>query len=204
MALSRKYLSALGIEQDKVDEIIQAHAETVDGLKDEIAKYKGDAEKLPGVQKELEKLQEAAKDGGKNAYEVKYNALKEEYAEYKKTVTEKETKARKNSAYRALLKEAGVSDKRIDAVLKVSDVDGIEFDENGDVKDKDSLISGIKEEWEDFITTTRQEGAKTSTPPDNAGKKLSREDIYKTDDKGRFVMDANERQKALAQLMSEE
>ena len=204
MALSRKYLSALGIEQDKVDEIIQAHAATADGLTDEIDKYKGDAEKLPGVQKELEKLQEAAKDGGKNAYEVKYNALKEEYAEYKKTVTEKETKARKNSAYRALLKEAGVSDKRIDAVLKVSDVDGIEFDENGDVKDKDSLISGIKEEWEDFITTTRQEGAKTSTPPDNAGKKLSREDIYKTDDNGRFVMDANERQKALAQLMSEE
>ena len=43
MALTRKCLSALGIEAEKIDEIISAHTETVDGLKDEIAKYKGDA-----------------------------------------------------------------------------------------------------------------------------------------------------------------
>ncbi len=38
MALTRKFLAALGIEDDKVDEIIQAHTETVNGLKDEIVK----------------------------------------------------------------------------------------------------------------------------------------------------------------------
>ena len=65
MALTRKYLSALGIEAEKIDEIISAHTETVDGLKDEIAKYKGDAEKLPAVQKELDELKKATdeKDG---------------------------------------------------------------------------------------------------------------------------------------------
>ena len=165
MALSRKFLSALGIEQDKVDEIIQAHAETVDGLKDEIAKYKGDAENLPAVQAELGKLQKAAENGGKNPFEVKYNALKEEFEEYKTKQTQKETKAKKGDAYRALLKEAGISDKRIDAVLKVSDVDGIEFDENGNVKDKENLLSGIKGEWADFIETKDTVGASTPTPP---------------------------------------
>ena len=54
MALTRKLLSALGIEADKVEQIIEAHTETVDGLKQQIAQYKSDAEKLPEVQKQLD------------------------------------------------------------------------------------------------------------------------------------------------------
>ena len=56
MALTRKFLAALGIDNDKVDEIIQAHTDTVNGLMDEIEKYKADAEKLPAVEKELKEL----------------------------------------------------------------------------------------------------------------------------------------------------
>ena len=33
MALTRKMLKAMGIEDDKIDQIIEAHTETVDGLK---------------------------------------------------------------------------------------------------------------------------------------------------------------------------
>jgi hypothetical protein len=72
MALTRKFLSALGIDADKVDEIINAHTETVDALKNERDKYKADAEKLPEVQKELDGMkEEAAKNSGKNPFEVK-------------------------------------------------------------------------------------------------------------------------------------
>ena len=46
MALTRKFLTALGIEADKVDEIINAHAETVDALKAERDTYKDKAEKF--------------------------------------------------------------------------------------------------------------------------------------------------------------
>lgn len=165
MALTRKLLAAMGIEADKVEEIIQAHTETVNGLKDEAAKYKGDAEKLPEVQKELDKLKEAAKDGGKNPFEVKYNALKEEFEAYKGEIAAKEAKGRKDAAYKALLKEAGVSEKRIEAVLRVSDVDSLEFDDGGKVKNHDDLITGIKGEWADFIETKDTVGASTPTPP---------------------------------------
>ena len=37
MALTRKMLRAMGIEDEKADEIIEAHAETVDALKQQIA-----------------------------------------------------------------------------------------------------------------------------------------------------------------------
>ena len=35
MSLTRKFLSALGIEDDKVDEIISAHTDTVNALKEQ-------------------------------------------------------------------------------------------------------------------------------------------------------------------------
>lgn len=164
----------------------------MDGLKEEISRYKGDAEQLPAIQKELDKLKEAAKDGGKNPFEVKYNALKEEFAEYKKNTEAKETKSKKESAYRALLKEAGVSEKRLESVLKVSDVDGLEFDEDGKVKNHDDLIKGIKAEWDDFIQTKTQTGAQTATPPAGNGK------VYKSKDEIMAIRDASARQKAIA------
>ena len=40
MALTRSFLKALGIEEEKIGEIINAHSETVSGLKAEIEKYK--------------------------------------------------------------------------------------------------------------------------------------------------------------------
>jgi hypothetical protein len=61
MALTRKFLKAMGIDEEKIDEIITAHSDTVNGLKDERDKYKDAAEKLPSVQKELDELKD--KDG---------------------------------------------------------------------------------------------------------------------------------------------
>ena len=63
MAITRKFLKAMGIEDDKIEQIIDAHTETVDGLKADVDKYREDALKLPDVQKELNDLK-AAGDGG--------------------------------------------------------------------------------------------------------------------------------------------
>lgn len=193
MALTRKFLSALGIEADKVDEIINAHTETVDALKHERDSYKADAEKLPEVQKELNSIKEqAAKNDGKNPFEVKYNAIKEEFENYKKEQTAKETKVKKADAYKALLKEAGVSEKRIDAVLRVSDIDGLKLDKDGAVEGKDALLESIKKDWSDFIVTQGTQGARTPNPPANGGGKTykSKEEIY-------AIKDTAERQKAI-------
>lgn len=194
MALTRKFLSALGIEADKVDEIINAHTETVDGLKNELAKVKADAEKLPEVMRELDAFKKAAEEkGDKDPWKVKYEAVKEEYEDYKKQQTEKETKATKAEAYKELLKEAGVSEKRIAAVLRVSDVDGVELDKDGKIKGADKLMESIKSEWADFITADVTTGANTPTPPANNGKSS------KTKDEIMAIKDDHERQVAIAE-----
>ena len=192
MALTRRFLSAFGIEEDKVDEIIKAHTDTVDALKEQRDAYKADADKLPSIQKELDDLKAAAEKGGKDTFKVKYEALKEDFANYKKEQQAKEIHEKKNALYKELLQEVGISEKRINAVLKVSDVDAVEIDENGKVKDADTLKDAIKTEWEDFIVTESSKGADTATPPVGNGK------VYKSKDEIMSIKDVAERQKAIA------
>jgi hypothetical protein len=193
MAFTRKFLTALGIDEAKVDEIIAAHTEVTDALKTERDQYKADAAKYAEAKAELDRITaEAAKNGGKNPFEVKYNALREEFDKFKADATAKETKAKKESAFRAILKKAGVSEKRIEAVLKVSDTDGIEFDDNGKVKDEDKLLETVKKEWSDFIPTSTQTGVPATNPPASTGKSMTKEDILK-------ITDTAARQKAMAE-----
>lgn len=183
MALSRKFLTALGIEADKVDEIITAHAETVDALKEERDKYKVDAEKLPVVAQELADLKEATEKAGAsgNAYQVKYEAIKEEFEQYKADVEAKALRTSKENAYRSLLKEAGISDKRMDSVMKVSGdaIDKLDLDADGKAKDAKDLVKNIAEEWADFVVKETTKGADTGRPPkSDGGTKMTKEEIF--------------------------
>ena len=200
MALTRKFLKAMGIEDEKVDQIIDAHTETVDALKAERDGYKEDAEKLPKLQEAIKAAkEEAEKEAGKNPWKVKYDALKEEFEGYKAEEASKATKARKKEAYKALLKEVGVADKRIDAVIRVADIDKLELDEAGKLKDVDTIKASIKDEWSDFITKDSKAGASTANPPaKTSGKeKLTKEQIMD-------IKDTTERQEAWAQFLNEQ
>lgn len=202
MSLTRRMLKAMGIEEEKIEQIIEAHTETVSALKDERDSYKEDAEKLADVQKELNTAKEKiAKHGdGETVSKTEFDELKKEYEDYKKDITAKETRTAKVNAFRELLKAAGVSEKRLNAIIKVSDIDGLELDKDGKIKDADKHTETVKTEWADFIETTTTKGANTATPPtNNGGTKMTKADIYKKDDKGRYVLSTEERQKALVE-----
>ena len=100
MALTRKFLKAMGIDEEKVEQIVEAHSETVNGLKDQLAGLRADAEKLPDVQKELDALK-AAGDGG---FEEKYQAEHRAFEEYKSQVSAKERKTAQEAAAISSLK----------------------------------------------------------------------------------------------------
>lgn len=192
MALTRKMLKAMGIEEEKIEQIIEAHAETVDGLKTDLNKYKGDAEKLPGIQKELDELK-AAGDGG---FKEKYEKEHKDFEDFKKELKSKETREAKAKAFRELLKEAGVSEKRIDTVLKCTDLEGIELMDDGKIKDADKHKETIKTEWSDLIVQEQIIKPTTPTPAKNVGNGAkTRDDIMK-------IADRAERRAAIAANMN--
>lgn len=187
MALTRKMLKAMGIEDEKIDQIIEAHTETVESLKKDRDGYKEKSERVAELESEIENL----KDDSKNKWKTKYDALKEEFDGYKDAESKKAVKAAKQEAYKKLLKKAGVSEKRMASVIKVSDIDSIELNDEGNIKGADELEKTIKSEWSDFIVTTGERGADTSTPPANTGgSKMSKEEIL-------AIKDTAARQKAM-------
>lgn len=194
MALTRKFLSALGIEQDKTEEIIAAHAETVDALKQERDNLKAEAAKLCEAQTELDSAKKELAEYKNSGWEAKYKKMEADFNAFRAETTAKETKAAKTAAYRKMLRDAGVADKRIDAVLRVTDVDGVELDENGEIKDYDRAKEAARSEWSDFIQSTVTVGAKTDTPPAFGGgaSRKTKEEIF-------AIKDAGERQKAIAE-----
>ena len=163
MSLTRKMLKAMGIEEEKIDQIIEAHSETVDSLKADRDSYKEDAEKLKDVQKELDELKAKGDDGWKE----KHDRLKTEFDQYKNDVQAKETKAAKEAAYRAILKDANLSEKGIEKAVKYAEWDKIELGEDGKLKGANDHIKAVRDEWAEYVTTTTTTGAKTSTPPAN-------------------------------------
>lgn len=200
MAFTRKFLSALGIEADKVDEIINAHIEVVDGLKEERDGFKADAEKLADVQKKLDKANDKlAKQGeGETVFKEDYDKLKKEYDDYKADMDSKEALRAKQTAYRELAKAAELTDRGIEKAVKYAKWDEIELDKDGKIKDAEKHTEFLKSEWSEHHETTTTKGANTATPPtNNGGSKMTKADIYKKDDKGRYVLSTEERQKAL-------
>lgn len=195
MAFTRKFLSSLGIDEEKIDTIITAHTEVTDALKADRDKYKEDAERLPSVEQELQTM----KDDG---YKEKYEKEHKDFEAYKDAQTAKESARAKTEAFKNVLKDVGISDKRIDAVLKVSEdaINGIEFDKDGKVKGLEDLKKSVKDEWSAFVVKTEERGTDTAEPPTNTGGGgMTKADIYKKDDKGRYVLSTAERQKAIAE-----
>lgn len=203
MSITRKMLKGMGLTEDQQDTILEAHTETVNEIKAERDRLKSDAEKLPTVQKELDDLK-AAGDGG---YKEKYEAEHKAFETYKKAVDTEKATAAKEKAVEAVLKKIGVSEKRLQSVAKLAKADGLldalELDENGAVKEADKLEKSLKDGYSEYITTTSTKGADTPTPPANSGgAKLTMADIYKKDEKGRYVMDYEARLKAIEENLN--
>jgi hypothetical protein len=176
MALTRKFLKAMGIEDEKIDQIIEEHVTVTDALKKERDDARADAQALPGVKKELEDLK-AAGDGG---YKEKYDAAQKEIAAYKA----KETRAGKEAAYREILKSAGIRDKYMDTVIRA---DGAAIDAltlaDGKAEKAEEIAAKIKTTWADFIGTAEERHGGVSNPPaNNGGTAVTKETIMSIKD----------------------
>ena len=197
MALTRKSLKAMGLTDEQVDSIVEMHAETVDALKDKLKAAEDKASKLDGVQKELDDLKASNGDD----YKAKYEKEHKDFESYKKDVAAKETKAAKEAAVRAYFEGKNITGANLSIALRGArdEIEGVELD-GTTIKDTSALDALVSGEFAGLVVTTTKQGASTATPPANTGgSKMTKADVFKKDDKGRYVLSTAERQKALAE-----
>lgn len=194
--LTRKMLKAMAIDDEKIDQIIEAHTETVDALKDKIA----EAEKKAADYDEVKKQLEASKNG--KDYKSEYDKLKGEFDKYKKDVTEKEVAAAKTKAGRAYFESKGIKGGNLEIAMRGAkdEISALELD--GDkIKDTKALDDLIGGDFKGLVVKEGTKGADPVNPPAGGGSVLkSRAEIYAKDEKGRYKMDAIQRQQELAKL----
>lgn len=199
MALTRKSLKAMGLTDEQVEGVIEAHTETMDALKNQRDTYKADADKLAEVQAELDAVKN---DGYKSKYEKEHSA----FEAYKADITAKEAKTAKAAAVRRYFEAKGITGKSLDIAMRGAgaEIEAAELD-GDDLKDTTALDTLINGDFAGLVGTTIIKGADVAHPPvNNSGSTLTRAEIYAKDERGRYKMSTSERQKALESLIISE
>lgn len=182
------------IPADAIGKLAKAISTTVGNEFVDKTRYKAKLDEIDELNGKLQTAEDSVTTAEK--WKVKYEAAKQDLATFKSEQAKKDARAAKVSAYRALAKEAGVREERIDTLVnvmvKTGEIDALELDDSGAAKEKEKYVEGIKTEWADFIPVTHTEGAPTATPPANTGggHKMTKEEIMN-------IKDIGERQKAM-------
>lgn len=173
MALTRKLLEGMGLEEKQIESIIDAHSETVDGLKAERDKereraeaLKKQAEEVPSLQKKLEEAEAAAQASD---WQGKYDAEHKAFEDFKSQVEGEKAEAAKAKAYREqVLAKAGIGAEYIDDVMGVTKLDDVKVGEDGAIEGAEELASKAREKWSSFVVKTKTTGSDPATPPKGA------------------------------------
>ena len=192
MAFTRKFLKALGIEDDKVEQIMDAHIGVTDALKKKVSEAEEKSALYDDAQKELDKYKK------QEGYKDKYEKEHADFEAYKKDVTAKETRAQKEKAVKAYLESKNITGGNLDIALMAVEgqVDNIDLD-GEKIKDTTALDELVSGKLASLVVKTSTKGVNTSTPPSNNGSSTpkTREEIKK-------IKDTTERQKAWAEYLA--
>ena len=183
MALERKTLRA--ILEDETTDTSGKLKKILDVLHEETDTLQNQLDEKDAAIAKAEKERDAA-NSGKQTAEQALN-------DYKTQQTAKESRAAKESKFREQLKAAGVLEKYFDRIVRLSgeDIDKMELDSKGNVKNADKLAESLKTDWSDYVGSTSTKGAPVDNPPANTGSKMTKDQIF-------AIKDAGERQAAIA------
>lgn len=175
MALTRKFLKALGIEEDKIEEIITAHGETVAALKDEIDKAEQSAKDSAAAAQERDKLQKRVEALEKTSGDAA--KVQAEYDAYKKQVETDKANAGKKALIKKALEDAHANPAAIDLMLGTVKLDEVELDGEA-LKDAEAVLKPIREAHAGLFGTVQNQGTPPLNPPAGDGK-MTRESFEK-------------------------
>ena len=170
MAMTRKALKAMGMTEEQVDSIIEMHTESMNVLREQINTLKVDADKVPALEKKLKEM-ESGED-----YKAMYEAEKTAHDKTKSEHAAKETAATNERLFRAELTKVGITGKRADQIVKLTDMAAFKV-KNGEYEDAAAVEKHIRDEYSEFVPATKTEGADVPTPPNNSGGKMTRDQI---------------------------
>lgn len=180
--------------------LVALHLSVLDPLKDDLQRAEDKVKDYDTIKKERDDLKANAGDA------QKYADLKKEFSEYKKGVEAKATAAVRDKAVEAYFEGKNITGENKKLAMRAAreEINALVMD-GEKIKDTASLDKLVENDLKGLVVKTSKNGAPTVTPPKSGGGKImTRDEIYKKDDKGRYVLDAAARQKALVDMAEAE
>ena len=170
-------MKSLSLTDEQVSAIIEEHTSVTDALKEqrdkakeEAANLKKDADRIPELEKEITDLK-----GGED-FKAKYEKEKQDFADYKAEIANKEQAEKVRNAYRKLLTDEKIKEDRLDVIMRHTDFSDMKLDESGNLSNADDLKKAINDDWGVFKVTVKERKQSVSTPPEggSTGSGMSR------------------------------
>ena len=156
MSLSRSFLKSLGLNDDQISAVIDAHSETVTSLQGKYSdletRYnavKASADKLPNVQKELDELK---KSDFKSLYESEQRAHKA----LKESVSREQARAAKEKAARAYYEGKNIKGNNLAIAMRGTDLDQLQLDDSGKLADTAALDALVEGDFKPLVASARR------------------------------------------------
>ena len=175
MSITRKALVAMGIENEKAEQLLDMHLETVNGLKEVITSLKTENERIPTLSDELKQLK-ALKEQSED-YKAKYESEKSEFENFKKKLEIERTDEAKTKAYRDLLEKNNIRKDKMDLIMRKVKLSDLNLQEDNTLENSEELNKSILKDWSDFVEHTAVKGTNAANPPISTVRSFTREDI---------------------------
>lgn len=175
MSITRKALVAMGIENEKAEQLLDMHLETVNGLKEVITSLKTENERIPTLSDELKQLK-ALKEQSDD-YKAKYESEKSEFENFKKKLEIEKTDEAKKKAYRDLLEKNNIRKDKMDLIMRTVKLSDLNLQEDNTLENSEELNKSILKDWSDFVEHTAVKGTNAANPPISTVRSFTREDI---------------------------
>ena len=157
MSFTRNFLKTMSLTDEQVQAIMEEHLSVTDSLKAQRDKfeqdaksYKEQADKVP----ELEKQIQGYKDG--DDYKKRFEDEHKAFEDLKAQIAKEAETAKVKTAYRQLLLDEKINEKRVDSVIKLTDFSEMKLDKDGKLENIDTLKENIGKEWGEFKVTTKE------------------------------------------------
>lgn len=146
--------------------LVSLHRSVVDPLLDDLdsakrdaTKYKAEADKVPGLQRDLDE----AKKG--EDWKAKFEKAEKDLKDYKDQIARDAETAKVKAAYKKLLTDERISEKALESVLNATDYSKMKLKEDGTLDGIEDLKKDIDTRWGGFKAQQRQRGERVDNPP---------------------------------------
>lgn len=174
--MKRKFLTALGLEKDIIDQIMDEHGITIETMKAKSTEAQ-DAlnETITTLKADIVALKSNSGGDGTNwkadaeEYKLKFENLETEFNTFKDNSEKEKTEELTKQVVSAQLLADGANPKLVGLLIKEFDLSAVELegDETAGFKPKDweTISKAVKETYADVFGEIKTKGAYVPTPP---------------------------------------